>query len=91
MPRKKSTPESIHLNQLRRLRRDIGRRIQCERHVKRMTLEELANRSKVGAGTLDQFELGFKVINLEMLAHIARVLNVPLSAFIGLEKAKDRF
>ena len=87
MPRKKSTPELTQLKQLRHLRRQIGRRIQCERHRKGMTLEKLANRSKVGAGTLDQFELGYKVIDLEMLAHIARVLNVPLSAFIRLEKA----
>ena len=86
MPNKQST----HLQDLRHLRRQIGRNIQSERVRKRITLEELANRSSVGAKTLDLFELGYKVIDLEMITHIARILNVPVSTFIRLEKIEEK-
>lgn len=79
-------PDHIHFEQLKALRRHIGRCIQKVRWEKGITLDSLAKELDEKLDTLDQYEIGKGTISLETLTRIAAVLDVPMSTLVRAGK-----
>lgn len=61
----------------------IGRHIKAARKARRMTQEMLAEKMDVSLGYIGQIERGAKLINLERLAQICLILQVPIEDMIA--------
>ena len=61
----------------------IGRHIKAARKARRMTQEMLAEKMDVSLGYIAQIERGAKLINLERLAQICLILQVPIEDMIA--------
>lgn len=61
----------------------LGRHIQIARKAKHMTQEMLAEKMDVSVGHVGKIERGEKVINLERLAEISLLLNVPIEDLLA--------
>lgn len=73
----------------------IGQRIKAARKAAGFTQRELAERSKVATGTIQQYELGKRQPRIEQLRSIAEALEVPTFYLAGegtitdFEEARD--
>ena len=61
----------------------IGRHIKAARKARRMTQEMLAEKMDVSLGYIGQIERVAKLINLERLAQICLILQVPIEDMIA--------
>jgi len=61
----------------------IGQNIKNCRMRKGMSQEELALKSRVGAQTIERYENGEQVPNLQTVLKISTVLDVPASELMG--------
>ena len=61
----------------------IGRHIKAARKARRMTQEMLAEKMDVSLGYIGQIERGDKLLNLERLAQICLILQVPIEDMIA--------
>ncbi len=69
---------------------EFGRRIKEIRNKKKLTLEELAKRTKVSASFLSQIERGVVYPSVESLKKIAIALQVKIDYFFKEEKVPRR-
>lgn len=61
---------------------EVGVRIRTVRTYRNMTLDDLAKRISAGSTALSRIENG-GTLTVEVLASIAKALNVPVETFIG--------
>ena len=61
----------------------IGRHIKAARKARRMTQEMLAEKMDVSVGHVGKIERGDRLINLERLAQICLILQVPIEDMIA--------
>ena len=61
----------------------IGRHIKAARKARRMTQEMLAEKMDVSLGYIGQIERGDKLLNLERLAQVCLILQVPIEDMIA--------
>lgn len=61
----------------------IGKHIKIARKARHMTQEMLAEKMDVSLGYVGQIERGFKLVNLERLAQICLILQVPIEDMIA--------
>ncbi|MEH7886193.1 helix-turn-helix transcriptional regulator [Bacillus sp. JJ1609] len=61
----------------------IGQNIKNCRMRKGMSQEELALKSRVGAQTIERYENGEQIPNLQTVLKISTVLDVPASELMG--------
>ncbi|MGA9228471.1 MAG: helix-turn-helix transcriptional regulator [Mesobacillus sp.] len=61
----------------------IGQNIKNCRMQKGMSQEELALKSRVGAQTIERYENGEQIPNLQTVLKISTVLDVPASELMG--------
>ncbi len=69
--------------QLRSVRREIGRVLHCRRQGQGMTLRRLAALTGLNADRLDRLELGKDNLNLVEVARIAVALQVELGPLLA--------
>jgi transcriptional regulator with XRE-family HTH domain len=65
-----------------RLNEQVGRRLRELREQRRLSLSELARRSKLGKATLSELETGQRNPTLETLYAVTTALGVPLSSVL---------
>ncbi len=67
----------------------LGQDIRALRHSRKMTLEELAKATGKSLGWVSQVERGLSVPTVDDLHRISRVLEVPMSMFLGVADASE--
>lgn len=64
-------------------RLQVGRRIKRLRQSQDMTMQELAERSKVSAGYISEVERGLSAVSVDKLTQIARGLGLDVDSLLG--------
>lgn len=67
----------------------LGQDIRALRHSRKMTLEELAKATGKSLGWVSQVERGLSIPTVDDLHRISRVLEVPMSMFLGVADASE--
>jgi transcriptional regulator with XRE-family HTH domain len=67
----------------------VGPRLRALRKYRGVTLEQLANSTKISVSTLSRLESGQRRPTLELLLPIARAHNVPLDELVGAPTSGD--
>ena len=78
------TSRSVQRQELKALYRHIGRAIHSRRAERKMSLEQLARRSRFSAAWLDRMETGCCEVRLYHLARIAAALEIAPEALLGV-------
>ncbi|WP_071460529.1 helix-turn-helix domain-containing protein [Bacillus massilinigeriensis] len=68
----------------------IGKNIKAFRLDRKLTLEELALKARVGTRTLEKYETGEKVPDLQTIMKLSTVLDVPASEILEQESRNDQ-
>lgn len=60
----------------------IGKRLKEAREKKKITQEKLAENLDVSIGYISQVERGLKHFNLQRIAHVSKIFEIPVSYII---------
>ncbi|MDQ0198836.1 transcriptional regulator with XRE-family HTH domain [Neobacillus ginsengisoli] len=63
----------------------IGQRIRTCREMLKMTQEELAQKIRVGANTIEKYENGEQIPSTQTILKLSTVLDIPASELLGQE------
>ncbi|WP_251549944.1 helix-turn-helix transcriptional regulator [Neobacillus muris] len=66
--------------------RSMGQTIKDAREIRKMTLEELAKKMRVGIHTIERYESGEQIPSKETILKLSTVLDIPASVLNDSQK-----
>ncbi|MFC4323446.1 helix-turn-helix domain-containing protein [Litchfieldia salsa] len=63
---------------------NFGEKVKSLRELKQMNQQELAIKVRVGPGTIEKYEAGLKVPDIQMILKLSTVLDVPATELLPI-------